>query len=157
MVYVSRDLTQWGGVTHICVGNLTPIGSDNGLSPSRRQALIWTYARILLIGSLWTNFSEILIEIHTFSFKKMHLKVSSGKRRAFYLGVNVLREPCPDTPWTWSHFPRYWPFVRGIQWLPVVSAHKGATARGFYAFCDVRLNKRLNKRWNRRWFYQPWR
>ena len=26
-------LTHWGRVTHICVGNLTIIGSDNGLSP----------------------------------------------------------------------------------------------------------------------------
>ena len=31
----------------------------------RRQAIIWTNA-ILLIGPLETNFTEILIEIHTF-------------------------------------------------------------------------------------------
>ena len=37
-------------VTHICVDNLTIIGSDNGLSPGRRQAIIWTNAEILLIG-----------------------------------------------------------------------------------------------------------
>ena len=67
-------LTHWGRVTHICVGNLTIIGSDNGLSSGRRQAIIWTNAGILLIGPLGTNFNEILIEIHTFSFKKMHLK-----------------------------------------------------------------------------------
>ena len=36
-------------VTHICVGNLTIIGSDNGLSPDRRQAIIWINAGILLI------------------------------------------------------------------------------------------------------------
>ena len=52
---------------HICVSKLTIIGSDNGLSPRRRQAIIWTNAGILLIGPLGTNFSEILIEIHTFS------------------------------------------------------------------------------------------
>ena len=34
------SLTHWGRVTHICVGNLTIIGSDNGLSPGRRQAII---------------------------------------------------------------------------------------------------------------------
>ena len=38
-------------------------GSDNGLSPGWRQAIIWTNAGILLIGPLGTNFSEILIEI----------------------------------------------------------------------------------------------
>ena len=56
-------LTHWGQMTHKCVGNLTIIGSDNGLSPGRRQAIIWTNAGILLIGPLGTNFSEILIEI----------------------------------------------------------------------------------------------
>ena len=84
-------LNHWGRVTHICVGNLTTIGSDNGLSPGQRQAIIWTNAGILLIGPLWTNFSEILIDIPTFSFKKMHLKVSSAKWRPFCLGLNVLR------------------------------------------------------------------
>ena len=39
-------LTHWGRVTHICVGNLPIIGSDNGLSPDRRQAIIWTNAGI---------------------------------------------------------------------------------------------------------------
>ena len=84
------SLTHWGRVTHICVGNLIIIGSDNGLSPGRCQAIIWTNAGILLIGPLGTNFSEILIEILIFSFKKMCLKVSSAKRRPFCLGLNVL-------------------------------------------------------------------
>ena len=60
-IYLS--LTHWGWVTHICVGKLTMISSDNGLSPDRRQAIILTNAGILLIGPLGTNFSEILIEI----------------------------------------------------------------------------------------------
>ena len=77
-------------MTHICVSRLTIIGSDNGLSPDRRQAIIWTNAGLLLIGPLGTNFVEILIEILTFSFKKMRLKVSSAKRRPFCLGLNVL-------------------------------------------------------------------
>ena len=84
-----RLLTHWGRVTHICVGNLTIIGSDKGLSPSRRQAIIWTNAGILLIGPLGTNLSEILIEMQIFSFKNMHLKMSSGKRCPFCLGLNV--------------------------------------------------------------------
>ena len=53
---------------HICVSKLTIIGSDNGLSPGRRQAIIWTNDGILLIGALGTNFSEILIEIQTLLF-----------------------------------------------------------------------------------------
>ena len=83
-------ITHWGRVTHICVSKLTIIGSDNGLSPGRRQAIIWTNADILLIWPLGTNFSGILIEIYIFSFMKMHLKLSSGIWRPFCLGLNVL-------------------------------------------------------------------
>ena len=74
---------------HICVGNLTIIGSGNGLSPGRRQAIIWTNARILSIGTLG-NFNEISIGIQTFSFKKMHFKMSAAKWRPFAFGLNVL-------------------------------------------------------------------
>ena len=77
--FLKTFLIYWGQVTHICVGNLTIIGSDNGLSPG-----------ILLIGPLGTKFSEILIKIHTFSFRKIHLKMSSGKWRPFCLSLNVL-------------------------------------------------------------------
>ena len=107
-------LTHWGRVTHICVGNLTIIGSDNGLSPGRRQAITWTNVGILLIGPLGTNFSEILIEIHTFSFKKIHLKMSSGKWRPFRLGLIVLTYlPL----WTkWPPF-RRWQFqLNFLEW-----------------------------------------
>ena len=87
----SHYLTHWGRVTHICVSKLTIIGSDNGLSAGRRQAIIWTNAGILLIGPLGRNVSEILIAIYTFSLKKMHLKMS-GKWQPFCLGLNVLNQ-----------------------------------------------------------------
>ena len=83
-------LNHWGRVTHICVSKLTIIGSDNGLAPGRRQTIIWTNDGILLIGPIGTNFSEILIIIQTFSFEKMHLKISSAKWRPFCHGLNVL-------------------------------------------------------------------
>ena len=85
-----KELTHWGRVTHIRVSKITINGSDNGLSPGRPQAIIWTNAGILLIRPLGTNFSEILIKILTFSFKKIHLKVPSAKQRPFCLGLNVL-------------------------------------------------------------------
>ena len=87
---VASVLSHWGRVTHICASKLTGIGSDNGLSPGRRQAIIWTNDGILLSWPWWTNFSEILIRIQTFSFKKMHLKMSSAKWRPFCLGLIVL-------------------------------------------------------------------
>ena len=52
------QLTHWGRVTPICVSNQTIIGSDNGLSPGRRQAIIWTNAGIWLIGPYGTNENE---------------------------------------------------------------------------------------------------
>ena len=39
------------------------------------------------------NFSEILMEIYVFSFKKMHLKISSGYWQPFSLGLSVLNRP----------------------------------------------------------------
>ena len=90
-VRILACLTHWGRVTHICVSELTIIGSDNGLSPGRRQAIIWNNAGLLLIEPLGTNVSGILIGIQTFAFKKMHLKMSSAKWRPFCLGLNVLK------------------------------------------------------------------
>ena len=58
--------------TNIYVSKIIITGPDNGLSPYWRQPIIWTNAGILLIASLRTDFSEILIEIHIFSFKKTH-------------------------------------------------------------------------------------
>ena len=83
-------LNHWGRVTHIYVSKLTIIGSDNDLSPDRRQAIIWTNAGILPIGPLGTKVSDILIAICIFLFKKMHLKMVSGKWRPCCLSLNVL-------------------------------------------------------------------
>ena len=124
-----KALIHWGWVMHICASKITIIGSDNGLSPGRRQPIIWTNAGTLLIQTLGTNFSEILNVIHAFSFKKMHLKMSSAKWRPFCLSLNVSvkipphgrGEPVHPTwsmPWllmTWRQKepghqqPWYWP------------------------------------------------
>ena len=61
---------------HIWVNKPTIIGSDDGLLPLHRQAIIWTNAAALLIRTIGTNVSEMLIEIHTFSLQKMDLKMS---------------------------------------------------------------------------------
>ena len=82
----SLILTHRGRVTHKFVNKLAIIGSDNGLSPGRRQAIIWTKA-ILFIRTAWTKLSKI----HKFQFKKMHLKMSFAKWWQFCLGLNVLK------------------------------------------------------------------
>ena len=101
-------------MTHICVGKLLITGLNNGLSPWRRQAIIWTNAEILLFGPLGTNFIKITIGIQTFLFKKIRSKISSGKLRPFCLGLNVLRstyyqwsDPKIDG-WNSSHYVTAW-------------------------------------------------
>ena len=52
----------------------------------------------------------------------------------------------------WKHFPRYWPFVRGIHRSKVNSPHKGQWRGALMFFFDLRLNKRLSKQWWGWWF-----
>ena len=86
------SLTHWGWVMYKCFSNLTIIMSDNGLLPSHCHAIFWTSAGMLLIGHLETNLSAILIKIHTFSLKKIHLKLLSAKWQPFCLSLIVLKE-----------------------------------------------------------------
>ena len=54
----------------------------------------------------------------------------------------------------WKHFPRYWPFVRGIHRSPVNSTHKGQW-RGAFSFSLICLNGRLSKQSWGWWFETP--
>ena len=77
--------------------NWVSISSDNGLSPDRRQAIIWTNAGILITGPLGTNFNEIQLKIQKFSIIKMHFTMLSGKWRPFCPGEDGLR---PKSSWS---------------------------------------------------------
>ena len=62
----------------------------------RRHAITWINAHLLSIGPLGTNFSEIQIKILKFSFKKVHLKMSSAKWRPFCpWGDDLNSQKCP--------------------------------------------------------------
>ena len=65
------------------------IVSDNVLSPGRCRAIIWTITGMFSLELLETNFSEILIEIRAFSFKKKHLRLSPAELQPFCLGLYV--------------------------------------------------------------------
>ena len=95
-IRLKKSLNYWGRVKHMCVSKINTIGSDNGLLPGWRQAIIWTNAGILFIGPLGTNFSEVFITIHAISFKKIHLKMSSGKWQPSCRSLNVLMKQAPD-------------------------------------------------------------
>ena len=49
----------------------------------------------------------------------------------------------------WKHFPRYWPFVRGIP-------SQRPVTRSFDVIYDLCLNKRFSKQPRRWWFEMPW-
>ena len=88
--------------------NRDSIVSDNGLSPIRRQAIIWTNAELLPIGPLGTNCSEISINIKKISFAKMHLKILSAKLRPFCPGGRWVKWTTILIPGFWTIKP-YWP------------------------------------------------
>ena len=106
----SKRLTHWGWVTYIFVTNVGIIGSDNGLSPVWHQAIIWTNALFLSTRLLGTKFSQIVFVIQTFLFKKMHLKMSSGKYCPFCLSLNMLRMYHQFSP-----FPQHGIWTKGIR------------------------------------------
>ena len=117
-------LIHWGQVMHIWISKLTITGPDNDLGPTRQQVIIWTNDGILFIGPLGTNFNEILIKIHTFSFKKMHLNMSSGKRQPSCLCLNVLM-----SLWGRQSMRQ---LIRSVRWLaPGSREQEEAIRQGF--------------------------
>ena len=55
----------------------------------------------------------------------------------------------------WKHFPRYWPFVRGISPVTGEFPAQRPVTRSFDVSFDLHLNKRLSKQLIRRWFETP--
>ena len=53
----------------------------------------------------------------------------------------------------WKHFPRYWPFVRGIHRSPVNSPHRGQWRGAWVLY--LHLDRRLSKQSRRWWFETP--
>ena len=76
--------THEGRVMLMWFSKLSIIDSDN--------AIVRTNAGMFIIGHVETNLGEIIMDIHTFLFKKMQLKVSSGNWRAFCIGPNLKKK-----------------------------------------------------------------
>ena len=90
-LFCNMPATHRGIVMHICASKLDhpSLAEIIGLSPVRRQAIIWTNADILWNGFYGTISIEILIESRAFSFKK-HFKMLSTKLLSFCLGISLL-------------------------------------------------------------------
>ena len=86
-IKIAKSLTHLGRVTHIYVGNLTVIGSDNGFLPGGPQAIFWPNAWISITGHLETNVSSFIIKIH----EQAHLKISSTE-----MAVTMSRRQCAN-------------------------------------------------------------
>ena len=132
MVFHKGEITHWGRVTHICVGKLIIIGSDNGWSPDRRQAIIWTNARLLSVGPVRTYFNENLIKIQQFSLKEMQVKMSSAKWRPSGLGLNVINMICRDRKgkliqfvWLWFRCDETFPVP--VKWFNCINSFTPGT------------------------------
>ena len=67
------------------------------------------------------------------------------KWRSRYVSVVWLESHDDDIKW--KHFPRYWPFVRGIHRSPVKSPHKGLWRRALiFSLICVWINGWVNNR-----------
>ena len=87
--------THWGRVTHTYVGTHIITGSDNGLSPGRRQAITWTNVGILLFGPLGTYFSKILFELHFHSRKLIWKSLLQNGRH--FVSASICLKLCADS------------------------------------------------------------
>ena len=110
------SLTHWGWVMHICISKPTIIGSDNGLSPFRCQAITWTNDDLLSIGLWGTKFKEIFIKIKPFSLKNCISKCHLPKLRPSCRGLIWV-----DSPRKKNHL---WPqWFDNVVWLILMTVH----------------------------------
>ena len=93
-------------------------------------------------------------------FGDVSYKPIKNRRRLFIVNSESgqywsLKMQLDDDVIKWKHFPRYWPFVRGIHRSLVNSLHRGQWrgALMFSLICD--LNKRLSKQWWGWWSPSP--
>ena len=157
-LYAFFVLIHWGRVTHICVSKLTVVGSDNGLPPGRRQAIVWTNAEILLIGPSGTCFRNLNRNSYVFIQENAFCKMAAicFWPQCVKQHDEVVIRNYPDSKVhganmgpmlaTWTLLSEYRPFVRG-HWLE--SQMTGNTEL-LYFYCYH--NKLLNKQSNLRWF-----
>ena len=109
------------------------------------------------IGSRFTN----SLWAHKWNLLKMHVALNDPIRSQFctyqdrwahkiviWLYIYVQH----DDVIKWKHFPRHWPFVRGINRSLVNSPHKGQWHGALIFLFDLHRNQHLGKQWRRRWF-----
>ena len=72
-------------------------------------------------------------------------RLTAAENRAFDSGSTNEEGAYHDDVIKWKHFPRYWPFVRGIHRSPVNSPHKGQRRRALmFSLICARINGWVN-------------
>ena len=106
------------------------------LAPNRQQAIVLT-TDDPTHGMHWYGLT--LVSVHTDFLLARHpnlvkIHVALTLKRMIQSGHNFTHVRTAELSWhvqihddviKWKHFPRYWPFVRGIHRSPVNSLHKG--------------------------------
>ena len=145
-------------MTHICIGKLTSIDSDNGLSPGRHQAIIRTSVGICIVN--WTLRNEIqwnvnrnsntFIEENTFENVVCEVLFISSR-----LQITNHRIHMDTTPW-WRHqmetFSALLAICVGNSPVPGEFPAQRPVAQSFDVFFHLCLNKRLSKQSWGWWF-----
>ena len=101
--------------------NWISIGSGNGLSTVRRQALTWTNADLLAIGPSGANFSHIRRETQNFLLMKIPLKMSSAKMAASLSRGDELTTTdiiCINNGYMLHHLPTMIPQAQWVNSVP---------------------------------------
>ena len=90
------------------------------MSPVRYQAITWTNVNVFC--QLYSCICLFLNKLQWNSNQGMYLKISPANLRPFCSSLNVLHDDVIKL----KHFPRSWPFVRGIhrspRWIPRTKA-----------------------------------
>ena len=123
---VYRNLLHWVQLT------IASTSFDNGLTPKRQQVSIWSKDGLVY----WRINAPFCLDELIFDEKLC----------AFSLLLYLVLYQHDDVM-KWKHFPRYWPFVRGIHRSPVNSLHKGQW-RGalMFSLICVWINGSVNNR-----------
>ena len=144
---------------HVCDYLISQISKHTPI-----QKNIFPFTRALFV-SLYDNHSwdkkiyEKMLPTINISWPSLDLILSPynrgprlgvGTRWWFQISVSLGRQH--DDIIKWKHFPRYWPFMRGIHWsLP----SQRPVTRSFDVFFSLRLNKQLSKQSWGLWFETP--
>ena len=164
------------GVAYMSV-NRVSIGSDNGLSLIRRQAITWTNSRFIINWTLrnklqWSFSGKSNFFIQENAFENVACEMSAILSRGRWVKKTCLTLEvitaltgglAPSSLghqhlMTSSNGSIYSRFIGPGWWKPPVTGgfpSQRPVTRCFDVFFDLRLNKRLSKQSRRRWFETP--